>query len=331
MQLLLLIRLHKLGLQDFKYFKTKKKPGKTKAFFICLLIASFLWLVHALNTVYSYTLKVPVTFVNLPQNKQTIIEIPKFLFVQLKASGLKLSLILLNKPFEPVIVDFNNMKSVNRNQSYILSSADINFKSTFKFETQVKHISPDTLYFAEKTGYQKMITVKIPLFIKCKPGFGIKTPVLDPSVITIWGDTALIKRTDTIYTQPVNLTNVDHDIDEYLALIKPNPGIYTSINETKLNIEVLRLIEQAIVLPVNAISAKDHEQINIFPSKVKVKFTYLQNNFELKDTSLFRVVVNSDKLSPITKKSAVYISALPPNITVMTIEPKDVEILIIKK
>lgn len=319
-----------MALSGLKYFSSKRKPGKTKAFFICLLIASFLWLVHAMNTVYNYTLKVPVTFRNLPQNKKTIAEIPDSLFVSVKASGLKLSLILLNRPFAPLDVDFNNLKSVNRNQNFILSSSDIDFERSFKFEAQIKHISPDTLYFVEKTGYQKVVPIKVPLFIKCRAGYGYKSAEIDPSFITIWGDTALIRKVDTIYTQALNLTDIDRNIDERLAFIKPDPGVYTPFTEIHLKIEVAKLVEQTLVLPVNAVFKQNSKQVNIFPSKVKIKFTCMQNTFNLKDTALFRIVVNSDKINPVTKKSPVFLSATPRDITVMSIEPEEVEILIIK-
>ncbi len=319
-----------MGLSDLKYFSNKRKPGKTKAFFICLIIASFLWLVHSLNTVYNYTLKVPVTFRNLPQNKKSVVEIPNSLFVQVKASGLKLCLILLNRPFVPVEVDFNNLKTVNRNQSYVLSSSDIDFGKSFKFETQIKHISPDTLYFAEKTGFQKIVPIKASVNIKCKPGYGYKAIGIDPSFITIWGDTALISKVDTIYTQPLNLTEVEKDIDEQISFIKPDPGVYTPFSETRLKIKVARLVEQTLVLPITAIFKQNNRQVNIFPSKVKIRFTAMQNVYNIKDSSLFRVVVNSDKINPATKKSPVFVSASPKDITVMSIEPEEVEILIMK-
>jgi hypothetical protein len=320
-----------LALSGLKYFSKKRKPGKTKAFFICLLIAAFLWLVHALNISYHYVLKVPVEFKNLPDNKKTLTDIPDSLFVDVKATGLKLSLILFNRPFEPLQVDFNSLKSANRNHSYILSSSDLDFEQSFKFEAQIKHISPDTIYFVEKTGFQKLVPIKVPLSIKCKPGFGYQSAQIAPSFITIWGDTALIDRVDTMYTQPVNLTEVDQDINNKLTFIKPDAGVYTPFTEIHLKVKVAKLVEQSLILPVNAVFKQNSKQVNIFPSKVKIKFTCLQNTFNLSDSTLFKIVVNSDKINPITKKSPVFLSASPKDITLMSIEPPEVEILIMKK
>lgn len=314
-----------------KYSTDKKKPGKAKAFFICLLLASFLWLVHSLNTVYTYTLKVPVTFKNQPQNKKPLFQIPEHLSLDVKASGLKLALILLKKPFKQLEIDFNTLKSVNRDQNYVLSSSHLNFKSVFNFETQVKHISPDTLYFSEKNGYQKNVPVRIPLYVKCQEGFGYKKPAINPAFVTLWGDSILISKIDTIYTQALTLSNLNKNINTRLELLKPNPQVYTSSNEASIFIEVARLVEQTIHLPVSDIHTSYQQHINIFPSSVKVKFTAIQNAFNAEDTTLFKAKIDSEKINRHTKKCPVFLSSYPGHVTVMAIEPPEVEILIFKK
>jgi hypothetical protein len=319
-----------LALSDIKYSSNKTKPGKTKAFFICILIASFLWLVHSLNTVYYYTITIPVAFKNLPQHKKTLAEIPSELTVNVKASGLKLFLILLNRPFKPLEIDFNDLKSVHRNRNYVLSASHINLKKSLRFETQIKQISPDTLYFSENTGYQKIVPVKAPLFIQCREGYGLRAPKVSPTFITIWGDTDLVRSVDTIYTRALNLSDVDHAVSARLAIIKPGTDIYTSVSEASVSVEVDRLIEYSLVTPVIPFYKQNDRQVNIYPSKVRIRFTCLQNMFYQRDTSLFRVAVNTDKINPITKKYPVFLSASPSHITVMAIEPPEVEILILK-
>ena len=87
------------------YSQKKLKPGKATAFFICIGIASLLWILQALNTVYNYTIEVPVTFINIPQNKKPLNQIPNHVSVDIKASGLKLFLVLANKPFKPLVIE----------------------------------------------------------------------------------------------------------------------------------------------------------------------------------------------------------------------------------
>jgi hypothetical protein len=314
-----------------KYPSNSKKPGKTKAFFICLIIASFLWLIHSLNTVYTHTVKVPVVFKNLPQNKKPLSHLPETLALDLKASGLRLVLILMKKPFKPFEIDFNTLKSVNRNQNYILSASQLNFNALFNFETQVKHINPDTLYFSEKSGYQKMVPVKVPLYLKCKEGYGFIKPTINPSFVSVWGDTTTVDNIDTIYTQALTLNNLNKNFNGQLELIRPNQYVYTSTNEASVFIEVAKLIEQTITIPISDIKKSYYKQINMYPSRVKVKYTCVQDGFNAEDTALFKAMINSEKINKQSNKCPVFISTYPGNITIMDIEPKEVEILILKK
>lgn len=312
-----------------KYSSDKKKPGKAKAFFICLILASFLWLIHSLNTVYTYNFKIPVVFKNVPQNKKPLVDIPDNISIDAKASGLKLALILLRRPFQPLEIDFNALKAVNQN--YVISASRLNFRDVLRFETLVKNISPDTLYFSIKSGFQKNIPVKVPFYLKCKEGFGYKKPVLNPSFVTVWGDTSVLKDIDTLYANALTLSDLNKNMDIQLDLIKPDPQVYLNNGRVQVFIEVARLIEQTVTIPVYDFRKSLRNNVRIYPSTVKVRFTSVQNTFNQQDTALFKAMVDSEKINPETKKSPVFLSTFPGHVTVMDIEPKEVEILIFKQ
>jgi hypothetical protein len=306
----------------------KKKPGKTTAFFICVLVATFLWLVKSLNTNYNYTLKIPVEFKNIPQNKKPLNNIPEFLNVDIKVNGLKLFFILLNQPFKKMEIDFNNLKFINQN--YILNPNNIDFKRSLKFESNIKQITPDTLYFIENNGYQKNVPVKVVGSIKCAKGYGYKSPVINPGFLTVLGDSNSIKNIDTIYTQTFVLNDLNSSIEKKLNVLKPNSNVYLNMSSVMVNIEVEKLIEQVLYLPINIINTPlNAKSVNVFPSRVKVKFTSLQNDFNQADTNNFKAVLNS--LNVNLGKSPVYLSTQPGHVNILSIEPKEAEVLIIKK
>jgi hypothetical protein len=313
-----------------KYTLKTKKPGKTKAFFICLGIATFLWLVHSLNRMYPYTFKIPVEFRNIPVNKRPMLELPEYISVDVKASGLKLALIQLNESKRNFVIDFNQLKTVNREQNYILSSSGLNLNKRFRFEAQIKSISPDTLYFSEKTGYQKIVPVKVPLYVKCKEGYGYKRPVLQPAFLTVWGDTNIIEKIDTLYTQALSLNNLSQSTQAQLQLIKPNAEVHTTTNDVSVRLEVARLIQETVSIPVQNVKTLQNQQVRMFPSSVKVTFTSLQNAFSMADTLQFKAQINIEKVNPKTNKCPVFLGSVPKQITVLEIEPAEVEILILK-
>ncbi|MCU0360604.1 MAG: CdaR family protein [Bacteroidia bacterium] len=313
-----------------KYALQSKKPGKTKAFFICLLIAVFLWFVHALNSLYFFSFKVPVEFRNMPVNKRPMVTLPSHITVDVKASGLKLALIQLNETQRPFVIDFNGLKSVSRDQNFILSTSQLNLNKRFRFETQILSINPDTLYFGEKTGFQKIVPVKVPLFVKCKEGYGYKRPLLQPAFITIWGDTNTIEKIDTLYTQALSLNNLSQNTQAQLQLIKPSTEVHTATNEVLVKLDVARLIQESITIPVHSLKSLPNQQVRLFPSNVKVTFTSLQNSFSISDTVLFKALINIDKVNTTTNKCPVFLGSKPNQVTVLDIEPKEVELLILK-
>jgi hypothetical protein len=295
---------------------------------MCLIIASLLWLVQALNTVYNYTLKIPIAFSNIPQNKIPLNDLPTKLTLDIKASGLKLLFIMFNKS-KTLNVNFNDLKNNNKQLNYILSASIINFKPILKFETQIKQIYPDTLFFAERSGYQKNAIVKVPLNIKCAQGYGYKKPIISPIFISLWGDSTLIKNIDTIYTEIIDENNLNKSFTKELVVIKPNRDVYLNQSKINITVEVDKLIEQVVLIPVNIFNKEQFKQATIFPQKVKVKFTSIQNNFNLADTVYFKANVVVSKNSKSTKQQVI-LNSFPGNVSVISIQPKEVEVLIIK-
>lgn len=306
-----------------------KKPNQLSAFFICLLIATALWLLHSLNTVYSKQFVVPVEFVNYPLNKVAVSEIPKEINITVKASGLKLLLIGLNEPFSKVMVDFNETKSdLNRNR-YYLSSNTSGFRKAFKFKTDIKQVYPDTIAFVSKAGTQKEVYVKVPLYVKYALGFTGSEIKTEPSMVMINGEESDLRSIDTVYTAPVYLNDLKSNYNKRISILNANSKLYMNNSAVDLSIKVDKLVERQITLSLSTSNADPNLNYALFPNKVKVKITTGLDRLTELDTAQFKAKVdvgvkNSGKL-PVT------ISVLPEGVHVMNIEPKEVEILKIKK
>ena len=76
-----------------KLFQTIRRiffSKKVGIFAICISIASFLWIINALNRTYTKTIAVPIKYINLPKNKVLSTELPKVIQAEIKATGAKL-------------------------------------------------------------------------------------------------------------------------------------------------------------------------------------------------------------------------------------------------
>jgi YbbR domain-containing protein len=309
-------------------FSISSKPGKTTAFFVCLLVAAFLWLVKSLNTIYTQNIKIPVEFRNIPQSKKPLQGIPDFLNIEVKASGLKLFLINMSQPFKKMEIDFNSLKTSRKN--YVITASSIDLKNSIKFDAQIRQISPDTLYFMENSGFQKTVPVKAAYSIKCARGYGFKAPEINPAFISITGDSASLRRTDTIYTQSIIFNDLAEPVHKTLSLIKPSENIYLNMQKVNVDIKVEKLFEYYVDLPVNAVGVPSlAKSVHVFPARVKIKFTAMENEFNPSDTSNFKAAIDCSRLNG--NKARIFLSTQPGNVNILSLEPDEAEVLIIKK
>lgn len=305
--------------------------GKLSAFVVCLFISAFLWISHTLNRTYSYSLYVPVKFVNLPVNKTLLSELPTNLRFDIRTSGLRLLFVLLNRPFKEITVDFNTLKADNKLQTYAISSGNINLKSATKVDVDVKMISPDTLYFAAKRGLNKNVPVKPVVFASAEQGFIVSKPLVNPSYITINGDSASLASIDSISTAPLYLNQLTSNYVGKLKLVTPSDDVYLNMTEVSVSIQTDKLLEKEIEVPVTAINCKANCTAKLFPSKVKIKFSSAGNDFNDISEKSFKAVVNLEKQKRDSNKLPVELSTLPTGAHILSIEPEEVEFLIFRK
>jgi YbbR domain-containing protein len=237
---------------------------KVGTFLICLSIASLLWVVHALNRNYKYTLRVPVAFLNLPTNKLLVGELPEYLDVEIKASGLKLLFISLKKNISEVVVDFNLLKNNAKSQAYSIRNGNFNLQNSINFDVEILKIRPDTLFFSSKKGISKLLPVKANLKVNCKPGYSIisKTNVT-PAYVSVTGDSVDLTKMDTVYTYFLNLKDVHQNYSDAITLKKPYSSINYNVKNVQLNFSVDKLTEASIKIPVQVMNNTGNETIKL--------------------------------------------------------------------
>ncbi len=305
--------------------------GKLSAFFICLIISAFLWLTHSLNSHYRYSLTVPVKFINLPNNKTLLGNLPENLRFDVKASGLKLLFVLINKPYNDLTIDFNSLKGDSKFHAYSISSGNVNLSSSIKFDVEVKKISPDTLFFTNKKGISKNVAVKPLLFVIADKGFIISKPLINPAYITITGDSASIQNIDSISTAPLYLNQITKNYNGKLTLVKPNESVYLNLSEVSISIQADKLIEKQIELPLEMINAPEGTNIKLFPGKVKVKYSSALNDFGDINEKSFKAIVNFSRRKEGYNKLPVELTIVATQAHILSITPTEAEFLIFKK
>ena len=89
----------------FLFIRNKLLNRKVTTFLLCLVIASFFWLINALNGNYTKTITVPLKFINLPSDRVLANELPKSFNVDIKATGIKLLFLTLKENLNEATID----------------------------------------------------------------------------------------------------------------------------------------------------------------------------------------------------------------------------------
>ncbi len=304
---------------------------KVATFLICLGLASLLWVVHALNRNYKYTLNIPVTFLNLPANKLIVGELPDRLSVDIKTSGLKLLFISLKDLNESLLIDFNSLKTNAKSQAYSISNGNFNLRNVLNFDVETIKIRPDTLFFYSNKGKSKLVPIKANLQTDFMPGYSmISKPVITPAYVTVTGDSNALLLIDTVYTHLLNLKDVHENFATNIPLKKSLSSVNYNIKDVSLSFNVDRLTEATIKLPVNVMHKTTDEKIKLLPEYITVTYLVAMRDYETIHASSFKAVVNFRDIQEKKKTLAVELTVKPSEVRIMSINPENISYLIYK-
>jgi hypothetical protein len=300
-------------------------------FLICLGIASLLWMVHALNRNYKYTIQVPVTFLNLPSNKLIVGELPEKLNIEIKTTGVKLLFISLKKNITEVIVDFNLLKNNAKSQAYSIGSANLNLQNSINYDVEIVKIRPDTLFFSTNKSNSKLLPVKANLKVNCLPGYSVVSkPIITPAYVTVTGDSLELQKMDTIYTYHINLKEVHQNFTSPIQLKKPFNSINYNVKDVQLSFNVDKLIESTIKIPVQILNNTGNETIKLLPNFITVKYLVSMKDYENINESSFKAVVNYEQIKNKEKILLVDIIRTQSEVKITKTVPNTISYLIYK-
>lgn len=316
-----------------KITRVKKQIFSKKVFnfLICLSIASLLWVVHALNLNYKYTLHIPVKFNNLPNNKLIIGDLPEKLDIEIKTSGLKLLFIIFNTEKSELLIDFNSLKTNAKSQAYSISNGNFNLEHSINFNVDILKIRPDTLFFISSNKSGRLIPVKLNLKTEFRQGYALTSkPLISPAYISVTGDSIEMSKLDTVYTIATQIKDIYKNHNASVALVRPNPNIHYSVKDVAFSFNVDRLTEASVTLPVDFINNTLRKKIKLLPAFVTVKYLVSMKDYDLIHPHSFKATVNYNEVKDKQKTLFVELVRKPSEVKIISIEPSKVSYLIYK-
>lgn len=289
-------KIRKFG-KNFKF----NFHAEWKIFAWCLLIATVLWLLTALNETYLTRLNIRVNYYNYPKNNVFTQELPEEFRISVNGKGWDLLGIILRGGIENINIDLGQF----RQRSFIVTNKlKEDIRNQLSEKMVINDISPDTIKLVRETKLTKKVPVVLNLHLAFPKQYGLGNKVaFNPDSIIISGPHSLIKNIKQVETVPLTLRELKTETIKKINLRKPASSAITYNSRViQVRIPVYQLTEDMAEVPVEIINKKFPFEVQLIPQKVSVIYQTSLNKFENIEESLFEIVVDGSAIDTISKK-----------------------------
>ena len=315
----------------FKFNKLRNDK-RVVVFAVCLLIATTLWFLNALNKDYSTTIAFPVKYVNPPKNQFLANQPPHKLDLKVDAHGFTLLRHKLGMSFTPIVLNLSNItRDIEKSEDgYNIYTNNLirRISDQVSNEITITSIQPEILRIKLDSLMVKKVPVKENIELDLKPQFGLTEPVtLSPEQVEITGPAEVLDTIYMLYTEDKSFLKLDEEVVRLVNIIHP-PNTTVRPQKVTLKIPVEKFTEKEIKIPVRIKNKPETANIKLFPSEVKVTVLVGLSEFENVKSSFFDVFVDfentksgQDDLDVTVQSSASYLK-------ILRYSPESVEYLI---
>lgn len=294
-------------------------------------IAALFWLLIKLSANYTVTEPLTIDIKDAPADL-VVVDGSQELKVTLSTSGFK----LLNYYFKPASkrkVDIS-LEEVPLHKD---SEGTYSFSISYAKEKVAKYlaIEPSEVSFDENRISVRMEQLDS-LKVKVMPNIDISYEKqynrhgriqIKPDSITIYGPKSKLKEIDNIYTESISLKNISSNIDINVPL-HPEEMINFDSKEVNIKINVEKYTEAIANVKIENNSDK---KLRLFPDKVKIKYIVSLTDYNIIKDNSFIISIDTADISSENNFLPVYLIDYPSNTRIISIEPKEVEYIIIEE
>ncbi|MDE6074309.1 MAG: hypothetical protein K2J42_01945 [Muribaculaceae bacterium] len=294
---------------------------------IFVAIATFFWVLMALNDELQRDFELPVSFDNVPSDVTLLNSQPVVLNVSLKDKGSSMIRYGWGKP-PTVQFDFNDVKA--KNDKIIINPLKINnaIRGIFGQATVVA-LKPDSVMipFTRRPG--KIVKVRVETGDITTSGQYVVSGNLraETDTVRLFSSTKIPANLRTVDTEPINAEYLT-DTTRIQARIIPPEGMIAIPSTVTVMIPVEPLVAREITVPVEVANAPRGKTVVTFPSSVKVSFLLPMSVYNNTDESRFVVSANYSKRSSTTSRMPLTISGAPTSYHNIELHTDSVEYLI---
>ncbi len=275
---------------------------KLLVFSIFLFLSVAFWFLTALNKNYNTNIYYPVQYINLPQNRVLVNELPDRLRLQVNGHGYTLLGYKLRSRLVPIVFNVNSF-SLNKiknsaSSMYILTSyARDHIENQLNSELEVISISPDSLIFEFAEVVRKKLPVVPNLEIRYRKQYMQEGELeINPDSVIVSGPDQVLDTLKAITTRKRIIEEADEDLEFSLPLVM-DESLTCNQKKVVVQVPVERYTEIRTKVPVFVRNLPDSLYLRIFPNKVTVTCFVGLSQYENIRPHLFRFVADYKEIA----------------------------------
>lgn len=244
-------------------------------FFLSLLLAFSIWLIHSLSQNYTKLVSVPVVascnidgHADISSNTATVV-------ARCRTRGFDLMRLGRASEKKPIKVVFDPADlHEGTADNYFITSAELNryVQAVFGNKSGLESFVSDTIEFNFPAIYNKKVPVYPVQSIECRPQHmivgGLK---LMPDSVIVYGEPHRLDNIDRVYTNSFTLSDLSSPVHGDIRLDKVS-GVRMSVDRIEYEVDVRRFVEIRKTMPVKAVNVPRNTSLTIFPSNAMVTF-----------------------------------------------------------
>lgn len=306
-------------------------------FFICLLIAIFVWFTVKMDNEYQEIIPVSLKFTSAPKSRVLVSASDTMIYVELNEKGSELLRYRYLNSHETLEVSTRNViltHHPDKSTGYLLTTSlsnDIGYQHDLA--GKVVSISPDTIFFEFKKETFKKVPVSADIQVKTQKQFMIYGNVdYEPDSVIVRGPEDMLESISKATLGTIDRQDLDRTTQISLPVLLDKQYRFVSAipEEVTVTIPVEKFTETVIEVPVNVITDTSI-QIRLFPDAVKIYCLVALKDYTQVTPGIFKAVADFRTVD-IERENEIRIriAEVPSTIRIVRIEPEKAEYIIIK-
>lgn len=265
-----------------------------------------------LDVQYEQEIKIPVRYVNVPQNAVITSNEVDTLRVVVGDKGITLLGLLYGNSDNSIDIDFENF--ARSNGTGVISNIDLQklIGKTLPASSRIVSVKPEKLVFYYNYGEKKKVPVRIQGQVIPEPLYFISETKYLPDSVTIYASRKKLENISVVYTEELHYENF-HDtltIETNLARLS---GVKMVPNKVSVCFITDVLTEESIDnIPIVGINMPEGKVLRTFPAKVSITFVTGMKEFQSLTPDDFLVVADYEEFSHSeSTKCNIYLKKVP--------------------